>query len=100
MEPLPYMSKRFLLERFLGLTQDEIQKNEEMWREERDNPELSTQSGQDLRSVGITPANLDSDIQTGDAVAAMGVNGGAPMGAPTGPGAVPPAGGVAPPPAL
>jgi hypothetical protein len=100
MEPLPYMSKRFLLERFLGLTQDEIQKNEEMWREERDNPELSTQSGQDLRSVGITPANLDSDIQTGDAVAAMGPNGGAPMGAPTGPGAVPPAGGAAPPPAL
>ena len=71
MEPLPYMSKRFLLERFLGLTEDEISKNEKMWKEERDSPELQTQSGQDLRSVGITPGNLESDIQTGEEIAGM-----------------------------
>jgi len=65
LEQLPYMSKRFLLERFLGLTEDEIKENEEMWREERDEPELATQSGQDLRSVGITPGNLETDVQTG-----------------------------------
>jgi hypothetical protein len=29
LEPLPYMSKRFLLERFLGLTEGEIKENED-----------------------------------------------------------------------
>jgi len=71
LEQLPYMSKRFMLERFLGLTEDEIKKNEEMWREERDNPEMQPTTGQDLRSVGITPGGLETDIQTGEDVAAM-----------------------------
>lgn len=71
LEQLPYMSKRFMLERFLGLTEEEIKKNEEMWREERDQPEMQTQSGQDLRSVGITPGALDTDIATGEEIAGM-----------------------------
>jgi len=65
------MSKRFMLERFLGLTEDEIKKNEEMWREERDNPEMQPTTGQDLRSVGITPGGLETDISTGEDVAGM-----------------------------
>lgn len=69
LEQLPYMSKRFLLERFLGLSQEEIQKNEELWREEREKPELQTTQGQDLRSIGITPAGLESDIETGEQMA-------------------------------
>ena len=100
LEPLPYMSKRFLLERFLGLTEDEIKKNEEMWREERDNPDMKPTTGQDLRSVGITPGGLETDIATGEEVAGMepaaagaGPDAGAPMpAAPAGP-----AGGAAPP---
>jgi hypothetical protein len=64
MEPLPYMSKRFLLERFLGLTEEEIKENEEMWREERDDPSVST-AGSDLRAVGITPGSMQTDIDTG-----------------------------------
>jgi hypothetical protein len=71
LEPLPYMSKRFLLERFLGLTEEEIKQNEEMWREERDQPEMQTQSGQDLRSVGITPGGLETDIAAGEEMAGM-----------------------------
>jgi hypothetical protein len=71
LEPLPYMSKRFMLERFLGLSEDEIKENEQLWKEERDTPELQTQSGQDLRSVGITPGNLESDIETGEEMANM-----------------------------
>jgi len=71
LEPLPYMSKRFLLQRFLGLTEEEIKQNEEMWREERDQPEMQTQSGQDLRSVGITPGGLETDIAAGEEVAGM-----------------------------
>lgn len=71
LEPLPYMSKRFLLQRFLGLTEEEIKENEEMWREERDQPEMQTQSGQDLRSVGITPGGLETDIAAGEEIAGM-----------------------------
>jgi hypothetical protein len=76
LEALPYMSKRFLLQRFLGLTEEEIQENEDMWREERDDPEMSTNAGQDLRSIGITPGSLEADIETGESVAGM-----EPMGA-------------------
>ena len=102
LEPLPYMSKRFMLERFLGLTEEEIKQNEEMWREERDQPDLQTTSGQDLRSVGITPGGIESDIQTGEEVAGMDQFGGTPAttGAETpgalSPGGVLPAGGAAP----
>jgi hypothetical protein len=88
MEPLPYMSKRFMLERFLGLTEDEIKKNEELWREERDNPEMQPATGQDLRSVGITPGALETDIQTGEDIGMM---------APAGPGGMPGMGAAVPP---
>ena len=71
LEPLPYMSKRFMLQRFLGLTEDEIRENEEMWREERDNPELQSAGGADLRSVGITPGAMETDITTGEEMASM-----------------------------
>jgi hypothetical protein len=76
LEALPYMSKRFMLERFLGLSQDEIQRNEELWREEREQPEFKSASGQDLRSIGISPAGLEADMQTGDDVSGMGPTGG------------------------
>jgi hypothetical protein len=101
LEPLPYMSKRFMLERFLGLTEDEIQKNEEMWREERDNPDAAAPVGSDLRAVGITPGGMESDITTGEEMAGMGPEGSmGPAGEPggaglTGPGAAPAAPGGA-----
>jgi hypothetical protein len=98
LEPLPYLSKRFLLQRYLGLTEEEIAENEELWREERDEPEMSTNAGQDLRSIGITPGALEGDIQTGEEVAGMAPGGaGAP---PVTPGAAPgamPAGAPTPP---
>jgi len=70
MEPLPYMSKRFMLERFLGLTEEEIKENETMWREERDNPTTEA-SGSDLRSIGISPGQLTTDIATGEEIGQM-----------------------------
>ena len=92
------MSKRFLLERFLGLTQDEIQQNEEMWREERDEPEAQGPTGSDLRAVGITPGGMESDITTGEEMAGMEAPGGPAPGAVPGaagaPGAAPPAPGA------
>jgi len=67
-EPLPYLSKRFLLQRYLGLTKEEIMENEELWREERENPDLVA-AGSDLRAVGITPGGIEGDIAMGDEMA-------------------------------
>ena len=75
LEPLPYMSKRFMMKRYLGLTDEEIMENEEYWREERENPELQTTQGQDLRSVGITPSGLESDIQMGQELGSADIMG-------------------------
>jgi hypothetical protein len=69
LEQLPYLSKRFMMQRFLGLTEEEIVENEQMWREERDQPDLETTQGQDLRSIGVTPAGLESDIAMGQELA-------------------------------
>ena len=72
LEQVPYLSKRFLLKRYLGLTEEEIAENEELWNEERSKPEASTPTGQDLRSVGVTPADLETDIAMGDEMTGMG----------------------------
>lgn len=72
LEQVPYMSKRFLMERYLGLTQEEITKNEEMWAEEQQD---TKSDAVDLRSVGVTPGGISSDM---DMMAApdMGAEGG------------------------
>jgi hypothetical protein len=66
MEQLPYMSKRFAMERFLGLTEDEINKNEKMWREENGKESLEEPKGGDLRSIGVNVSDIESDEQTGE----------------------------------
>jgi len=63
MEAFPYMSKRFALKRFLGLTEEEIKENERMWGEERDAPETEEVKGSDLRSIGISTGDLTTDLQ-------------------------------------
>ena len=101
LEQLPYMSKRFMLKRFLGLSETEIRENEELWQEERSRPEMTTTTGQDLRSIGVTPGAIESDIAAGEELAAMEPTGGEPAvpgAAPPGgaPGGVMPAAGTAP----
>jgi hypothetical protein len=71
MEAVPYMSKRFLMKRYLGLTEDEIRENEMLWQEEKGEAESTDVNGSDLRSVGVTPANLQSDIETGDELGSL-----------------------------
>ena len=66
MEAFPYISKRFALERFLGLTEEEITKNEQLWREENNETEDDTPEGQDLRNVGVSVGDIESDEQTGE----------------------------------
>ncbi len=62
LEQIPYLSKRFLLKRYLGLTEEEMLENETMWAEEQtDGPQDSAQ-GADLRSVGVTPGGIAGDL--------------------------------------
>jgi len=97
LEPVPYMSKRFMMKRYLGLTEEEIVENETLWAEERDDPELNTTQGQDLRSIGVTPAGLEQDISMGQELAGADL-GGAPGAADaSAPGALPAAPGAAAP---
>jgi hypothetical protein len=63
-EQYPYISKRFALERFLGLTEEEISKNETMWREENNKESDNDPAGSDLRSVGVSVGDLETDEQT------------------------------------
>jgi len=65
MQELPYISKRFALERFLGLTEEEINKNEKLWREENNKADLDEPKGADLRSIGVSVGDIESDEQTG-----------------------------------
>ena len=90
LEQTPYLSKRFMLERYLGLTEDEIVRNSKLWAEENDEPELEKPAGQGLRSVGVSPGGFDADIEAGEvAMAPEGEDGALsdgqpPSGAPAG----------------
>jgi hypothetical protein len=64
-EAYPYISKRFALERFLGLSEEEITKNEKMWREENDKEVDIDPQGSDLRSIGVSVGDMDADEQLG-----------------------------------
>jgi hypothetical protein len=70
MEAFPYISKRFALERFLGLTEEEITKNEKLWREENQKDILEEPKGSDLRGVGVSTSDIESDEQTADDIEA------------------------------
>jgi hypothetical protein len=66
MEAFPYISKRFALERFLGLSEEEISKNERMWREEKGKDQDVEPEGSDLRSVGVSVGDLEADTRSGE----------------------------------
>ena len=60
-EGVPYISKRFALQRFLGLTDEEMAENDKLWREEQGDAE-NIMGGKALRSAGLTPGGLGSDL--------------------------------------
>ena len=63
----PYMSKRFAMERFLGMTQDEIKRNQKLWMEEN-GEDTTVDAGADaMRSAGVTPGGIQGDLGTADA---------------------------------
>ena len=67
LEAIPYMIKRFLMKRFLGLEEEEMLENEQLWSEEKDKMEdAGAVSGDQLRSVGISPGDIEADMNTAD----------------------------------
>ena len=94
LEQYPYLSKRWLMKRYLGMTEQEISENEGMWAEERGDTELAQPEAPGLRSVGVSPGGLETDLAGLGPELEPGAEAGAPVaGAPTGPGATPGAGG-------
>jgi hypothetical protein len=74
-QQVPYMSHRFALKRFLGLTDDEIAENERYWAEEQGegNP-TATDSAGELRSAGLSAGGIAGDIEgAGDLSAPAGM---------------------------
>jgi hypothetical protein len=70
MEAFPYISKRFAMERFLGLSEEEIQRNEELWEEENTEANDADPQGSDLRNVGVSTGDFDADFDTGEEIEA------------------------------
>jgi hypothetical protein len=66
MEQFPYISKRFALERFLGLTEEEIKRNEKLWEEENKEEVATDPTGSDLRNIGVSSGDFQSDMETAD----------------------------------
>jgi hypothetical protein len=61
---VPYISKRFALKRFLGLTPEEVAENEQMWREENIDAGKDLSAQAELRSMGVTSAGLGADAES------------------------------------
>jgi hypothetical protein len=65
---VPFVSKRYALSRFLGLTPEEMAENERMWREENDETMSGkpTTSATELRSAGVSTAGIQADLDAAE----------------------------------
>lgn len=59
---LPYMSKRFALKRFLGLTEEEMARNADLWAEENNVAQKRQTKSTQLRTAGVSQAGIQSDL--------------------------------------
>jgi hypothetical protein len=80
-----YISKRFALKRYLGLSEEEIAENERLWAEENGkNKPIPTDSSGELRGVGVSQAGLEADtgsMTDAEAPPDMAADGSAALGA-------------------
>ena len=97
-QAVPFMSKRFALKRFLGLTDEEVAENERYWAEENGKGQpTSTDAAGELRSAGLSAAGMEGDADAAGDLSApddMGAEGEATPS--LGAAAAPPAAGAAP----
>ena len=66
-QAVPFISNRYALKRFLGLTDAEVAENERLWREENDENLITspTDASAEMRGAGITSAGMSSDLDAG-----------------------------------
>lgn len=64
MSAIPYISNRFALKRFLGLSEEEMAENERLWQEENSDMSNSAvgDSGAGMRDAGISGSDLSGDL--------------------------------------
>jgi hypothetical protein len=62
LEGVGYLSKRFLMERYLDLSEEEMQRNSELWKEESGIEDTANLPAANLRAVGVTNAGIQQDI--------------------------------------
>ena len=88
MAAIPYVSNRFAMNRFLGLSDEELAENERLWKEENDEnlTPLPTDAAGEMRGAGVSGAGIGADM------------GGMEDEAPEGEAEAPVDGGAAPPP--
>lgn len=61
-QAVPFISKRFALKRFLGLSDEELAENERLWAEEQGKSDpIPTDSSGELRSIGISQGDMAAD---------------------------------------
>ncbi len=83
LEQYPYLSKRFLMQRFLGLTEEEMVANTKLWREENDGVDVTSEMPS-MRSVGVTAGGLSTDLNQFGTDETPGEEADAPEGGETG----------------
>jgi hypothetical protein len=64
LEAFPYFSKRFLMKRYLGMSEMEMSENEVAWAEEHGEASKANPGQANLRNVGITPGGLANDLES------------------------------------
>ena len=64
MAAIPYMSNRFALKRFLGMSDEEVAENERMWREENEEnlEPIPGEASTEMRDAGISPSTIGGDL--------------------------------------
>jgi len=62
-QAIPFVSKRFAMKRFLGLSDEEVAENERMWGEENGKGQpTNTDAAGELRSAGLSAAGIEGDL--------------------------------------
>jgi len=73
-QQVPFISNRFAMKRFLGMSPEEIAENERLWREENDEnldtPE--TDSAGEMRGAGISSAGISADLDGAEDISTDG----------------------------
>ena len=74
MSAIPYISNRFAMKRFLGMSAEEIAENERMWREENDEElnQPASDASAEMRGAGISSAGISADISGAEDISPEG----------------------------